>query len=211
MSQKNQRDKLILNNMKLVYYYARKLCTSTNDYDDYALPRGDYSKMNIVWTSATAPYLGYSLNAYRQFPGNVACPIFRCPSDDDPMFLANKEYVGSEGLSYAGNGFVMSNGDDGLTDWGVKLGKIGNASQVFYVLESSNSGARTYQSNNHDRAGYRHPTASGSVKVTAEVASGFQGGMNITYIDGHVGDFRGRTVTGAGANVGKQWYHTDYR
>ena len=183
----------------------------SNDYEDFTLPRGDNSARSL--TLAMAPYLGYQLNTYNQLSTTTEYPIFQCPSDPDPQWqTAAKHLAGKNGFSYIGNGSVCQYKDN----FGAKLGQIKNASGVFYILEagwSGSNGSAVMTSGTHDRAGYRHPGAPGGETVTAAVASGFNGGMNILFVDAHVGDFKGRTVTYSGTDdqMGRLWWNSGYR
>ena len=181
----------------------------SNDNEDWTLPRGDNSTFTLTW--CIAPYLGYQLNTYKQLVTTGEYPIFQCPSDPDPQWsTSSQSMAGKNGFSYIANGYLVSDSSN-LANWGTKLSKIKNHSEIFYLFEAGNYGAMSFLLNEHVRAGYRHPIAPGGETVTAAVTSGFTGGMNIMHVDGHVGDFRGRTVTGAAADLGRQWYHADYR
>ena len=194
-----------VNNMKQMGSAAMQY---SNDNEDWTLPRGDCSVTAMTWFMA--PYLGYTLNTYKQFSTNQELPILQCPSDPDPQWVkSNQNLAGKNGFSYTGNHYITSNGEN-LTNWGTKLSEIQNGSQIFYILEAGNEGVMSARYNEPVRFGYRHPMAGGET-TTASVASGFNGGMNILYLDGHVGDFKGRTVTGTADDVGRMWWLAGYR
>ena len=195
-----------VNNMKQMGSAAMQY---SNDNEDWTLPRGDNSTVAMTWSMA--PYLGYTLNNYRQLSTTGDYPIFQCPSDADPQWTTStKHLAGKNGFSYTSNHNITSNGDN-LTNWGTKLSLIQNASQVFFLFEAGNVGVMSVRINEPARLGYRHPLAPGGESPAASVSSGFNGGMNILYVDGHVADFKGRTVTGAATEVGREWWNADYR
>lgn len=184
-----------LNNMKQMGSAAMQY---SNDYDDYSLPRGDNSNWTMTW--CMGPYLGYQLNTYRQFGTTADLPIFQCPSDPDPQFVAsNQNFAGKNGLSYIGNHHILSSAE--LSNWGTKLSKIANSSSMYYILEAYQAGAVTMCYYDHARAGYRHPGGNTGESSSAAVASGFTGGMNVLFLDGHVGMQSGRTVTCAATDT----------
>ena len=184
----------------------------SNDFEDYALPRGDNSARSL--TLAMAPYLGYQLNTYNQLPTTAKCPVFQCPSDPDPQWTtAAKHLAGADGFSYIGNGSVCQHS---ATNFGAQLNQIKSASRVYYILEagwSGSNGSAIMTSSTHDRAGYRHPVGPNGETVSAAAASGFSGGMNILFVDAHVGDLRGRTVTFSGTDdeMARNWWDSGYR
>ena len=166
-----------------------------NDFD-YALPWGN--NMNggkgTTLTIALAPYVGYELNQYRNFPSTLETPLFKCPSDADPAYISRSDLVGKGGLSYIGS-LPVTGGSGG--GWGIKLSAVTNTS-AYYILENSNaSEAFNMQESDHNRAGYRHPGGD-SGESTTKGSTSFKGGMNILHVGGHVSSLVGRTVTPAG-------------
>ena len=166
-----------------------------NDFD-YALPYGNNMNggQGTTLTIALAPYVGYSLNQYRNFPGSLETPLFKCPSDADPNFTTRADLVGKGGLSYIGSWNITGGSGGG---WGIKLSAVTNTS-AYYILENGSAEESfNMQRGEHKRAGYRHPFGEKGESVTAASTS-YRGGMNILHIGGNVSTLVGRTVTTLG-------------
>lgn len=180
-----------LNNMKQMGAASMQY---SNDYDGHVLPRGDNT--NWTMTGAMAKYLGYSTTAAGLLESDQSYPILLCPSDAIPQWKSDSKHMaGKDGFSYIGNHSLVCD-DAPRSNWGVKLSAVRNsASGLFYILEAYEVGAISMCYYNHDSAGYRHPGGNSGEQSTSNVASGFSGGMNILFLDGHAGAHTGRTVT----------------
>ncbi len=176
-----------INNMKQI---ASAGMQYSNDNDDYVLPRGDSSKTNFTW--AVAPYLGYTLNVYKQFSSGTETPIFKCPSDPDPLWETSDYLAGKGGLSYICADPVCH----ARNKMGLKLSEISNLGAIYFLENSAQGTAMGMGASDHNRAAYRHPWGEGGEYVSAGSLS-IKGGGNICAVDGHVFSLVGRTATPA--------------
>ncbi len=205
-----------MNNMKQMGIYAgmyfsdhNRMLLDTFNYNTTA--KGAYYES---WTIQMGRYMGLNIlhnnSKAATFEVGVKIDVFGCPSDKN---LA-AGITGNNGVLWGGSGAwsyrlnARLNGAYVLPHYGTP-DKIKYPTRIFLLVESSTGSGdpASIDYNGHAKVGYRHsPTGDGGNAFAAEQGY-IAGGTNVLFIDGHVSNCRGRTITtGDLANLGGNWF-----
>ena len=184
-----------VNNLKqigsagIAYADANDGFIAKSDGNKNVSAKGDYA--SATWTVLLAPHLGYKLVSGKyQIEPTSNCPVFACPSDTEPMFAGEDygHFAGKGGVSYVINAHLATRGS-GIDS--AKQSQIKNHSKTIFTTEGAvNVNHDGWQA--PDRLRYRHPAGKLSVTASDEQLSS---GLNVCYLDGHVDNWSGRTLT----------------
>ena len=175
------------------------------DHSDYFPPRGEttnYPNHGPLWTHSISGYTGVKLSTYNQFDLNVDVPVFRCPSDTNPIYKGMSAYVaGKGGLSYGINNI--------LTNPSVKSTTVKKASITFLLMDIGGPGAvETWAVDNasYKTISYRHP-AGGTGRFAVSTTSPVRGGLNMAFVDGHAESILNTNICNTfNPDLSRSWY-----
>ena len=174
-----------------------------NDYS-YLPGRGDGGNWGC-WTVRLAEYLGYDkmlVNSFFYTDDRATMPVLICPSDTGPNFKGHKcggklgvSYVLSNELSQGGISATAEKPNRVLS-CGRHIGQVKSPSSKFFVFEGGDGSGSNYAVGitGHGKVAYRHPVGAGGRVVSSETMVG-QGGMNISYVDGHAALWKGAVTS----------------
>ena len=184
-----------INNLKQCGFAVNSYADDNEGYYGYSdaqlnvTAKGDY--ISGTWAIRLGPYLGIQLLAGKwQFDPNSEYPVFACPSDPEPYAagVTDGYFAGKGGMSYVSNAHVTTGATVGEC---AKQSKIKQASNTIYLGEGIRINHDGWQV--PDRLRYRHPGSSKD-RVTASDEA-ITSGMNLCFLDGHVSNWSGRTIT----------------
>ena len=144
-----------------------------------------------IWTHRIAKYLTLPTEVDRwnkmHFNTGRNIPLFLCPADTNPAYLANPKVAGTGGLSYAVNRFMCRDNDDNK---GRKITTAKRPSKLLVVTEG-NKAANAFPAisfNTFSMVTYNHSTKG---RIIIESSSYIPGGLgvNIAFADSHAETF----------------------
>ena len=178
-----------------------------NDYN-FLPGRGDGSSSNGSLATRVGGYLGYGNMMYSS-PAvyykdkRSVMPVFICPADQNPS-LKETNFGGLLGISYIVQQDLSQGTDPAhLNRYGKKISLIKRPSAKFFVLETGDGvpdeNAYATSITSHDRVAYRHPVGRAGRRVSSDMMVG-EGGLNISFVDGHSEQWRGAVTSSSGAS-----------
>ncbi len=179
----------------------------SNDSDHFPQRgAGDMDAREIYWSQVIAPYLGLQLDPAEGalpaiFAKTTVAAVFNCPSAVTNLFSNDQYWVaGKTGLSYTGNNRLLSAAAvDGIY-YGARVSTIKSPSEKFLYFDGGEGAALWWngvEPSQHDRVAYRHPVAGA---LTFSVPLVGNAGINTSFADGHVANWRAGAVT-SDANI----------
>ena len=179
------------------YEFFPSNCTSYYSYNAYLAP---YLNVPVVYQS---------VGSYGERPRLTgryeALKLFVCPTDLTPIEKGS-HFGGFYGCSYIPNSCISDRQFRGpspktnVQGVSAKLSEIRHPSSKMWLFDG-NTDASFFNTayNSHSRIGYRHFRLGSSDKIIG-TSIGSKQGVNITWVDGHVENVKGKRITAIDVN-----------
>ena len=161
------------------------------------------------WVTLTVPYMGVKLEKPNMIPKDMLVRELLCPEDVAPAVPDDVLY-GQGGCSYVTNNTFTAGGrSQGGIAYGMEINRIKRPAEKFHIFDAA--GIRDFITAigpySHGRVGYRHRFAGSGNGVVPEWRESLSGGVNVLFVDGHVGNRSGRSLTCRDANdlMNRNW------